>query len=197
MKSEERNGEGVGSVMRYTDESGTKPKRGGGYEGFAFSRTIGMKYWCCPRCNQVNRVKVRPQTWQVQCSNEACMKRYAIGEVFYECAVGFKVPPPDTLMPDGRALKSGERINRVYCSGCAKVMYDEGFGRALQEAHTEEEENAGLYKPRAWEKIPNEVRYGRGYGRSWNNTWNRSGVSGVKKWECEAMAEEIAEELGA
>lgn len=172
-----------------------KNTRDEGFQGFAFSRTVGVKAWCCPRCNQVNRTKIRPQTWQVTCSNEACMTRYAIGEVLYRVKQGFKVPPPDTLMPG--LYEAGGRINRVYCDGCAQVMYEEGFGRALTKARTPEEENWGLYEPHEWEKKSNDVRYGRGYGRSWNNTWNKSGISGVKKWECEAMAEEIAEQLGA
>lgn len=123
----------------------------GGYAGFAFSRTVGMKYWCCARCNQVNRTQMRPQTWMVTCSNEACSARWAVGEVFYEIDVGFKAQPPDTIMPAETPMRTGARINQVYCASCSKVIYDDVFHRALI-ADGDPEHTYGGYAPIEWEK---------------------------------------------
>lgn len=159
-----------------------KTKGAGGYLGFAFSRTVGMKHWCCPVCNQVNRTQMRPQTWVVKCVNEACGACWTIGEVFYERPTGHVVPPPDTLMPTDRAL-SRMPINRVYCAGCAALMYREGFKRPMEpkaEGFNQgfngglyEEKIEGLYEPQPWEKVGDNRRYPKGIQKLRKKGWQR------------------------
>lgn len=176
--------------------------RAKGFDGFVFSRTIGVKHWCCPQCNQVNRTTVRPQVWIVQCSNEACHKRWAIGEVFYELSLGKQAPPPDTLLPiAGETMGFREPVNRVYCYGCAEVIYREGFKRDISgalPAGAFDSENRGAlgalphasdsnsnempakwgeYERKRWEKIANDARYPKGYAKLRKKGWQREAIN--------------------
>lgn len=130
-----------------------------GFTHWAFSRTVGSKYWCCPACNFLNVHKIRPQNWKVMCGNDECHKRWAIGEVFYEVPSGFKVPPPDTLMP--RALGLGALpVNQVYCDGCAKLMYVEGFKREMKAG----DEQWGMAEKRNVDRFESWHKTTRGIG---------------------------------
>jgi len=135
-----------------------------GFTGWAFSRTVGVKYWCCPACNFLNSHQVRPQNWKVRCGNSDCRKVYAIGEVFYEVPSGFKAPPPDTLMP--RALSAGLSVpvNRVYCDGCAKLMYTEGFKREIEGALNASEERWGDAEEKRMDRLEHWHKTTKGIG---------------------------------
>lgn len=76
-----------------------------------------------------------PSTWTVKCTNEWCHRVWAIGEVFYSVLGHHFAPPPDTIIATG-LYKVRHAINRVYCDGCAKIIY-EGFSMNGIEEDTE------------------------------------------------------------
>jgi hypothetical protein len=65
-----------------------------------FARVQGMMEWCCPFCGHLNRSSLHyKNSWRVRCSGSDCRRSMAIGLMFHPMAPGFKVPPPDSIMP--------------------------------------------------------------------------------------------------
>ena len=65
-----------------------------------FARIHGSMEWCCPYCGHLNRSTLHYKMfWRVQCNGSDCRRTMAIGLLFYPMAAGFKVPPPDSIMP--------------------------------------------------------------------------------------------------
>ena len=73
------------------------------------ARLVGTVEWVCVYCGTINKSKVPPLAYRLQCKNRDCHRKFLFGLKVYPVPAGGRVPiPPDMVIPRGEAFPEAE-----------------------------------------------------------------------------------------
>jgi len=78
-------------------------------------RVVGTLHWLCPACGNLNRTRLWPVTWRLQCRGSSCRRKFLFGYRLLQLKKGVRaIRPLDVSFPVGEfAEYDGRQAHRM------------------------------------------------------------------------------------